>query len=112
MAKPSEKYSIVPEFIRDKFRKYKEQEREAAMEQERKNSENAPPANTLSESDRRALDELVAQTNASDDQTNSRGFKKGGMVKKKTGGVVSKKSGGSVGGAGIAQRGLGKMRML
>jgi hypothetical protein len=38
------------------------------------------------------------------------GYRKGGMVKKKSGGMT-KKSGGSVRGAGIAQRGQGKMRM-
>jgi hypothetical protein len=39
------------------------------------------------------------------------GYKKGGMVKKKSSGMVSMKSGGAVRGAGIAQRGRGKMRM-
>jgi len=39
------------------------------------------------------------------------GYRKGGMVKKKSGGAVKMKSGGSVRGAGIAQRGQGKMRM-
>ena len=38
------------------------------------------------------------------------GYRKGGMVKKKSGGMM-KKSGGSVRGAGVAQRGQGKMRM-
>jgi hypothetical protein len=38
-------------------------------------------------------------------------YRKGGMVKKKSGGMMKKKSGGSVRGAGIAQRGQGKMRM-
>jgi len=47
------------------------------------------------------------------------GYRKGGMVKKKSGGMMKKnyggmvkmKSGGAVRGAGIAQRGQGKMRM-
>jgi len=39
------------------------------------------------------------------------GYRKGGMVKKKSSGAVKMKSGGSVRGAGIAQRGKGKMRM-
>jgi hypothetical protein len=38
-------------------------------------------------------------------------YRKGGMVKKKSSGAVKMKSGGSVRGAGIAQRGKGKMRM-
>lgn len=51
--------------------------------------------------------------------TEETGYRKGGMVKKKSGGMVKKKSGGAVkmksGGAvrggGIAQRGQGKMRV-
>jgi hypothetical protein len=47
------------------------------------------------------------------------GYRKGGMVKKKSGGTMKKnyggmvkmKSGGAVRGGGIAQRGQGKMRM-
>jgi hypothetical protein len=38
-------------------------------------------------------------------------YRKGGMVKKKSSGMMSMKSGGAVRGAGIAQRGRGKMRM-
>ena len=37
--------------------------------------------------------------------------KSGGMMKKKSGGMVKMKSGGAVRGAGIAQRGQGKMRI-
>jgi hypothetical protein len=43
--------------------------------------------------------------------TEETGYRKGGMVKKKSGGMMKKKSGGSVRGGGIAQRGQGKMRM-
>jgi hypothetical protein len=84
MAKPSEKYSPVPDFLRDKFRKYKEQEREMEMERERKNRENAAPTSNVSESDRRALNELIDQSASADDQEmyRGKGYRKGGMVKK------------------------------
>ena len=56
----------------------------------------------------------MAETNAgypTDKSEDNSGYRKGGMVKKKSGGMMKKKSGGSVRGAGIAQRGKGKMRM-
>jgi len=56
----------------------------------------------------------MAETNAgypTDKSESETGYRKGGMVKKKSGGMMKKKSGGSVRGAGIAQRGQGKMRM-
>lgn len=111
MAKPSEKYSSVPDFIRDKFRKYKEQEREMETERERKGREEAPPTSNVSESDRRALDELVDQSASADDQEKYRGkgYRKGGMVKKKMGGMVKKGRSGR--GDGCAIRGYTKGRM-
>jgi len=67
------------------------------------------------------LGQNIVETNAGypinpSDET---GYRKGGMVKKKSsgavkmksGGMVKKKSGGAVRGAGAAQRGQGKMRM-
>ena len=61
----------------------------------------------------RAVGAKMAEENAGypinpSDET---GYRKGGMVKKKSGGMMKKKSGGSVRGGGIAQRGQGKMRM-
>ena len=56
----------------------------------------------------------MAETNAgypTDKSEDNSGYRKGGMVEKKSGGMMKKKSGGSVRGAGIAQRGKGKMRM-
>ena len=112
MAKASEKYSSVPNFIRDKFRKYKEQERETKMESERKDRENAMPTSNVSESDRRALDELIDQSASADDQEMYRGpdadsaaarFRKGGMVRAK-----KARSGR---GDGCATRGFTKGRM-
>jgi len=103
MAKASEKYSSVPDFIRDKFRKYKEEERNTKMESERKDRENAMPTSNASESDRRALDELIDQSASADDQEKYRGYRKGGMVKK------SKAS--SRRGDGICTRGHTKGKM-
>lgn len=82
MAKPSEKYSSVPDFIRDKFRKYKEQEREMDMERERKGREDAPMQSGDTASDSRALEELIDQSASADDQSSYRKYSKGGMVKK------------------------------
>jgi hypothetical protein len=56
----------------------------------------------------------MAETNAgypAEKPLEETGYRKGGMVKKKSGGMMKKKSGGSVRGGGIAQRGHGKMRM-
>lgn len=105
MAKASEKYSSVPDFIRDKFRKYKEEERNTKMESERKDRENAMPTSNASESDRRALDELVDQSASADDQEmyRGKGYRKGGMVKAK-----KSRSGR---GDGCATRGFTKGRM-
>jgi len=112
MAKASEKYSSVPDFLRDKFRKYKEQERETKMKDELKDRENAMPTSNVSESDRRALDELVDQAASADDQEKYRGpdansaaarFRKGGMVRAK-----KSRSGR---GDGCATRGFTKGRM-
>jgi len=118
MAKASEKYSSVPDFLRDKFRKYKEQERETKMKDELKDRENAMPTSNVSESDRRALDELIDQSASADDQEMYRGnpatsgpdansaaarFRKGGMVKAK-----KARSGR---GDGCATRGFTKGRM-
>lgn len=69
----------------------------------------------------RTVGAKMAEENAGypTDSSEETGYRKGGMVKKKSGGMMKKKSGGTVkmksGGAvrggGIAQRGQGKMRM-
>lgn len=68
MAKPSEKYSIVPEALRDKFRDYKKSERKEDRS-EGETSEEGP-----SEQDREALKKLI--------EDSSKGYAKGGMVKR------------------------------
>jgi hypothetical protein len=55
--------------------------------------------------------DLVPDIYKGERQVPDQQYRKGGMVKKKSGGMMKKKSGGSVRGAGIAQRGQGKMRM-
>jgi len=71
MAKPSEKYSIVPQGLRDKFREYKQRERmEDKMEGEGMEEGS-------SEQDREALKKLI--------EDSTKGYAKGGMVKKSKG---------------------------
>lgn len=82
MVKPSEKYSSVPNFIRDKFREYKKNEKDSETERNMKERANAPPLNSSSESDSRALEEMIDQYNAAEDQSKYRKFNEGGMVKK------------------------------
>jgi hypothetical protein len=55
--------------------------------------------------------DLVPDIYKGERQVPDQQYRKGGMVKKKSGGMMKKKSGGAVRGAGIAQRGQGKMRM-
>lgn len=98
--KPSEENSIVPKMLRDKFRQYKERERE---EERRREREGTPAQKPSSESDSRALEEMIDQSAAAEDQSSYRKFAKGGMVKKaKTR---------SHRGDGIATRGFTKGRM-
>jgi len=99
--KPSEENSIVPKALRDMFRKYKEREREEDMKRER---ENTPSQKPSSESDSKALEELIDQSSAAEDQSSYRKFAKGGMVKK-----ASKVR--SHRGDGIATKGFTKGRM-
>jgi Arc/MetJ-type ribon-helix-helix transcriptional regulator len=92
MAKASEKYSSVPDFIRDKFREYKKRERDE--ETARSSADTKDAANrgrnvmkdVMSENDfeneRRQLMETIDQDNAATDQEMYRGYRKGGMVKK------------------------------
>lgn len=101
MAKASEKYSPVPDFLRDKYREYKKREKDMEMERETKDRENASPTSNVTESDRRALDELVDQSASAEDQSKYRGYRKGGMVKKSRAGR----------GDGCATRGYTKGRM-
>jgi hypothetical protein len=61
MAKASEKYSSVPDFIRDKFREYKQKEKDDETERKMKERENASPINATSESDRKAMKDLIEQ---------------------------------------------------
>lgn len=68
MAKPSEKYSIVPEMLRDKFRQYKQSERKEDKMEGEASEEGS------SEQDREALKRLI--------EDSTKGYKKGGMVKK------------------------------
>jgi len=98
--KPSEENSIVPKALRDMFRKYKEREREEEIESGRKNTPTQKPS---SESDSKALDELIDQSAAAEDQSSYRKFAKGGMVKKA--------KGRSHRGDGIATKGFTKGRM-
>jgi hypothetical protein len=53
----------------------------------------------------------TGEESTASDTSSEQGYRRGGVVKKKSGGAMKKKSGGSVRGAGIAQRGQGKMRM-
>jgi hypothetical protein len=99
--KPSEENSIVPKALRDMFRKYKEREREEEIESGRKNTPTQKPS---SESDSRALDELIDQSAAAEDQSSYRKFAKGGMVKKASKGRSHR-------GDGIATKGFTKGRM-
>lgn len=68
MAKPSEKYSIVPESLRNKYREYKKNER-SEDKSEGEASEEGP-----SEQDREALKRLI--------EDSSKGYAKGGMAKR------------------------------
>jgi hypothetical protein len=99
--KPSEENSIVPTMIRDKFREFKKREREEELKRER---ENTPAQKPSSESDSKALEELIDQSAAAEDQSSYRKFAKGGMVKK-----ASKSR--SHRGDGIATKGFTKGRM-
>ena len=68
MAKPSEKYSIVPEMLRDKFREYKKKERmEDKMEGE--GMEGGP-----GEQDREALKNLIEAGNGNPSKTHLNEF--------------------------------------
>lgn len=80
--KPSEKYSSVPDWVRDKYREYKNKGKEEKQDRELKLMKNAPMQSKGSESDSRALDEIVDQSAAAEDQSNYRGYAKGGMVKR------------------------------
>ena len=55
--------------------------------------------------------DLVPDIYKGERQVPDQQYRKGGAVKKNYGGMVKMKSGGAVRGAGIAQRGQGKMRM-
>ena len=59
MAKASEKYSSVPDFVRDKFREYKQKEKDDETERKMKERENATPINVTPESDQKAMKDLV-----------------------------------------------------
>jgi len=56
--------------------------------------------------------DLVPDIYKGERQVPDQQYRKGGMVKKKSGGMMKNKSGGAVRGAGVAQRGQGKMRMF
>jgi len=105
MAKPSEKYSVVPTFLRDKFREYKKKER-----MEDKTEGESAKAQGPSEQDREALRRLIesdgASTGPAGDQmptgnTEAQGYRKGGMVRKSRSGR----------GDGCAVKGFTKGRM-
>jgi hypothetical protein len=110
MAKPSEKYSVVPTFLRDKFREYKKKER-----MEDKTDGESAKAEGPSEQDREALRSLIESDGASTGptggqmsggqmttgNTETKGYKKGGMVRKPRSGR----------GDGCAVKGFTKGRM-
>ncbi len=91
MAKPSEKYSIVPQALRDKFREYKKKERMEDMKEGEASEE------TSSKQDREALRRLIENDGAmggpadatmsgpSSGDTGPQMYRKGGMVKKSKG---------------------------
>jgi hypothetical protein len=109
MAKPSEKYSVVPTFLRDKFREYKKKER-----MEDKTEGESAKAEGPSEQDREALRRLIESDGASTGpaggpaggqmttgNTEAQGYRKGGMVRKSRSGR----------GDGCAVKGFTKGRM-
>jgi len=86
MAKPSEKYSIVPQALRDKFREYKKKEREEDMKEGEASEESS------SKQDREALKRLIENDGAMggpagmdttpQGSTEPQAYRKGGMVRK------------------------------
>jgi hypothetical protein len=132
--KPSEETSIVPKMLRDKFREYKERERQKEIQRQR---ENTPAQKPSSKEDSEALKELIETNDTvmtsgfgnrkgaeppvsqevremmgeADEPRNPSRFAKGGMVKKKMGGMVKKAKTRSHRGDGIATRGFTKGRM-
>jgi hypothetical protein len=89
MAKPSEKYSIVPQALRDKFREYKRKERAEDMKEGEASEE------TSFKQDREALKRLIENDGAMggpagmdttpQGDTEPQMYRKGGMVKKSKG---------------------------
>lgn len=73
MERSSSRYSVVPDFIRDRFREKKRRERDEMMEERRRPMEESSESR-YSDEDRKALDELSGEA--------AKGFAKGGMVKK------------------------------
>lgn len=88
MAKPSEKYSIVPQALRDKFREYKKKERMEDVKEGESSEE------TSSKQDREALKRLIENEGSmspsdmggpAGGDTGPQMYRKGGMVKKSKG---------------------------
>lgn len=94
MEPSSSRFSVVPNFIRNRMREKKRREQEKALEEARRTEE--PSESRYSDEDRKALGEMAGE-----------GFAKGGMVTKGKSKSASKKGRGD----GICIKGHTKGKM-